>query len=180
MTKSAAQDPQVKPSETTLCSDSQEEKKGKDTAKKEKKDVNQRSLTNFFRKKPAENVEFKEDIKPEQPTQNSRFKCLGAIENRPVWDDNRLEAFEKVIAKECAKPEVSDLLELAKNQQQPTRASKSSRKIFINIHDSSKRIKGKFDSYSSKIGGKTPLVKDETQLDYDIDSEEEIQEQVDL
>lgn len=54
------------------------------------------------------------------------------------------------------------------------------RKVYINIHDCFTKKKGKWDQKSKIIFGTNPFEKDETMIDYEIDSEEEYENQVSL
>ena len=158
-----------------------EKKEEKEKEKeKEKKDNNQKNLMNFFKKKPVENTEPKTENKTPQTVQPSRFRCLGSLPQRPGWNEARAEAFESVFAGAGEKLSISELLAQARDQQLQYQQKQvlKTRKIFISIHDSCKRIKGKYDMSSKVIQGRNPLVKDEAVIDYNIDSEEEMQEQV--
>jgi len=147
----------------------------------EKKDNNQKNLMSFFTKKPVQaeaekpKVEKKEMIAEQQVV--SRFKCLGSLKVRSEWDACRAEAFEKLFGEsECEKPSTEELLAAAKEHHHILNTQKEVRKIFISIHDSFKRIKGRFDGASTKIGGQDPLFRDEALINYDMDSEDEMQE----
>lgn len=155
-----------------------ETKKGTESVKKEKKDNNQSNLMSFFKKKP-EQIETKPENKVEKIVQQpSRFKCLGSLEPRSKWETDRSDAFERFFNQEVAQPSIEELLQMAKQQQIVQVPVKSTRKIYISIHDSVKRIKGKYELTSNTIRGRNPLAKDEVIIDYNIESEDEIQEHV--
>jgi len=157
-------------------------KKAKDTTKKEKekekekeKDSSQKNLMNFFKKKVIHNEKKIEATTTVAP---SRFKSLGYLQAKTQWDSSREELFENIFNKQKPQPDISELINLAKNYTSQLNKRQEVRKIFINIHDSCKRIKGRFDGFSATIGGRNPLAKDEALINYEIDSEEEMQEQV--
>ena len=151
-------------------------KKGKETARKEKeKDSNQKNLMTFFKKKVVSCEKKSDTIAAVAP---SRFKSLGSLQSKTSWDASREELFEKIFNKQMPQPDVNDLLEHAKRHRPQLNKPQEVRKIFISIHDSCKRIKGRYDGFSFKIVGRNPLAKDEALINYEIDSEEEMQEQV--
>lgn len=154
----------------------EELKKGKDTAKKEKeKDSNQKNLMNFFKKKVVQSEKKQTTSQTFTP---SRFKTLGSLIPKTTWDSSREELFESVFNNQMPKPDINDLLNVARGHSSQLIKPPEIRKIFISIHDSCKRIKGRYDGFSCKIVGKNPLAKDEALINYEIDSEEEMQEQV--
>jgi len=172
----------------------EEEKKGKEDDKKgskakepksEKKDPNQKSLMSFFKKKEVSSIpstqESKATVEAPKEEKKSIFRCLGSATIRSIWDSERAQAFEAIWGKANSEFSTEDLLKSALNTAKIVRKrkpKKTARKIFISIHDSFRRIKGKFDQASIRIIPKNPFSKDEVQIDYDIDSEEEFENQV--
>ena len=117
----------------------------------------------FFTKKPVQaeepKIEKKKEIVVEQ---TSRFKCLGSLGVRSEWDDCRAAEFDKLFGgSDVVSYSTEDLLEAAKRHNHHLDTQKEVRKVFISIHDSYKRIKGRWDSVSTKIAGRDPLYKDE-------------------
>jgi len=183
--KNAAQTPNKSPAEVPVADApvSEEAKKGTKTPVKkevEKKDNNQKNLMSFFTKKPVQaeepKIEKKKEIVVEQ---TSRFKCLGSLGVRSEWDDCRAAEFDKLFGgSDVVSYSTEDLLEAAKRHNHHLNTQKEVRKVFISIHDSYKRIKGRWDTISTKIAGRDPLYKDETLINYEMDSEDEMQEYV--
>ncbi len=165
---------------------SEDAKKGTKTPVKkevEKKDNNQKNLMSFFTKKPEKKTEeSKTEKKSEIVVEHtSRFKCLGSLRVRSEWDACREAEFEKLFSGSDAvvvNHSTEELLEAAQRHSHHLDTQKEVRKVFISIHDSYKRIKGRFDTANTKIGGRDPLYKDEALINYDMDSEDEMQEYV--
>jgi hypothetical protein len=158
------------------------ESKKKEPKTEEKKDNTQKSLFTFFTKKPVQNPVSQpaEPTAAPAPVEKSFLRCLGSYPTISVWDSERERRFEGVFG-EGSKPSVEYLLNEVKSKKKVSRIFKrkglKGRKVFVVIHDGFRRVKGKFDIVSNRIGGRKPLGKDEVQIDYDVDSEEEWENQ---
>lgn len=144
-------------------------------------------LTQFFVKKPQSEVKKgSAETQQEKKKEKDLLRCLGSKKCISVWAPERQEEFLKVLEQQNA-PQVSAeslrdiyLARVCKparrSQLMIEITTKKCRKIFVNIQDSFRKIKGKFDSGSAFVSARNPFTKD-PQVDYDMDSEEEYENQ---
>lgn len=158
-----------------------------DTATKPK---NNTLLTQFFIKKPQDEAK-KTPIQKDQVKEKSMFRCLGSKKASKLLPLEKQHEFLDVLSgQNKAQPSIEtlkeNLLALAagipksKNRDgmeiEQKICTTKFRKVFVNIQDSYRKIKGRFDSKSGFISGRNPFTKD-PQVDYEMDSEDEYENQ---
>lgn len=146
-------------------------------------DSNQKSILSFFTKK----TEKKSEVKPStispstiiKEEKKSIFRCVGSIQSQNM--NNLEKIIEEPLIFTTVEEELLKLKLLTKQMKLNTKKSNYdflNRKIYLHFADSLRQYKGVvFDKKSQKVKGRTPLEKDDL-INYDYDSDEEIEEQV--
>lgn len=150
------------------------------------KPKNNTLLTQFFMQKKPEQKKPETNKSTEiSMEKKSKFKCLGSKINKIEWSNERSERFvEDFLRDKTSLPAIEKLREdliskyvrSHRGSKQTMITTKKTRNIFVHLQDSFRKIKGKFESASGYVSGRTPLAKD-PQIDYDMDSEEEFEAQ---
>ena len=146
------------------------------------KPKNNTLLTQFFSQKKTEQ-KVKDVEKPTEIKEKLKFRCIGSKLNKSDWSSERAERFSREFQDTTAHS-VESLRQQLISRHAPSRSNlkqmvistKKTRKIFVSLQDSFRKIKGKFDSSSGYVTARAPLTKD-PQIDYDMDSEEEHENQ---
>jgi hypothetical protein len=154
-------------------------------------------ITNFFNLKPKlpYAASLPVNSKPDDSVSLSVFKRnLGSMTVVAQWSRESRELFEKLFkpktrsfkpaALSTLKQDLKQKIAAAKNRKstimvdEKTEAAQP-RIVFIKFEDHlfySYGFRGKFSKQSKQIGGRHPLVKDEEVIDYDLDSDEELED----
>ena len=149
---------------------------------------NNKLLTQFFVnvKKPQSEQKKPLSDQTADSKEKSIFKCLGIKHIRSQWTSDREQQFQLTLSGSNPITQVEMLVAKLRSKYGKEKPSKTpglmemvtvkSRKIYVNIQDSFRRIKGRFDKDSSLVNGRNPFARD-PQVDYDMDSEEEYENQ---
>lgn len=147
----------------------------KNTTKSEKKeDSNQKKLLNFFQKKQPSNIE---EVKIKQKI--GLFRSIGNFSSNNNTQINQDDNFWELLSLQNYKLDLSSIISEITEKYGVFRKKKRSvkiRKVFLFFSDSERQTKI-LSIYKNRkfIHGRNPLFKD-PELDYQIDSDEELEE----
>jgi hypothetical protein len=151
-------------------------------------------ITNFFNIKPTSSSAALQTQKPAQPESipNSIFRrALGSIRFFAEFPAERKSPFDKLFKSKTRhvksptlaslKQDLLDKLKKPKSQPNAEGVPQASegRQVFIKYEDhlfNSYGFRGKFGKQSAAIAGRRPLARDEQRVDYDLDSDEELED----
>jgi hypothetical protein len=154
-----------------LKKDEEERKKQEQLKILQEKENSQKKLMAFFKKK---NSEVKENKKDDKEKVKTTTNLLSMIERQKQESPNKVEEIVMDFKDYCLKLKVQYQRECIEERMK--RLDKQIQKEIF-IEGSHKRHNGVWLKASKIISGRNPFLKDETVIDYDMDSEEEFEEE---